>query len=64
MLHAAAHNIMLSGNMDFWEPIQIKRETIRLVNKRLADPIQSIRDVTIGAVACLVLLEVSGKVTP
>lgn len=34
-----------------------------LVNERLADPIQSINDVTVEAIACLVLFEVSGKLT-
>ena len=54
---------MLSGMMDLLEPFQIRRETIMLVNERLAGPIQSIDDVTIGAVACLALFEVSGELT-
>jgi hypothetical protein len=49
MLHATAHDIMLSGKMDLLEPFQIRRETIMLVNERLAYPIQSINDVTNGS---------------
>lgn len=63
MLHATAHDIMLRGMRDLLGPFQIRRETIMLVNERLADPIQSINGVTVEAIACLVLFEVSGKLT-
>ncbi len=49
---------------EFLEPFQIKREKLMLLNRRLAGSIQSTRDVTIGAMACQTLLEVSGKVNP
>jgi hypothetical protein len=59
MLHSAGHNAMLAGNNDLADPFQLKLEAIRLVNRRLDDPVRSISDLTIGAVACLVLFEVS-----
>lgn len=58
MLHAAGHNAMLAGNTDLADPFQLKLEAIRLVNERLGDPVRSISDLTIGAVACLVMFEV------
>lgn len=57
MLHSAGHNAMLSGNYDLADPFQLKLEAVRLVNRRLNDPVQSISDLTIAAVACLVLFE-------
>jgi len=57
MLHAAAHHMFLSRSGDLSEQRRLKGETIELVNHRLSDPIQSVSDVTIGAVVCLVLFE-------
>lgn len=57
MLHAAAHHMFLSRSGDLSEQWRLKRETIALVNQSLSDPIQSVSDVTIGAVVCLVLFE-------
>ena len=59
MLHSAAHNALLSGNTDLADPALMKWEATRLINQRLGDPILSISDVTMGAVVCLVLFEVS-----
>lgn len=58
MLHSAGHNAMLAGNFDLADPFQLKLEAIRSVNRRLEDPFRSTDDLTIGAVACLVLFEV------
>jgi len=59
MLHSAGHNAMLAGNNDLADPFQLKLEAIRLINQRLGDPVISTNDLTIAAVACLVLFEVS-----
>lgn len=50
---------MLAGNNDLADPFQLKGEAVRLLNRRMDDPVLSISDLTIGAVACLVLFEVS-----
>ncbi len=49
--------MFLSRSGDLSEQRRLKGETIELVNHRLSDPIQSVSDVTIGAVVCLVLFE-------
>lgn len=59
MLHAAMHHRLVHGGNDEAEQLQLKRDTIMIVNGRLEDPVLSRSDVTIGAVVCLVLLEVS-----
>jgi len=59
MLHSAAHNSMLVGNSDLGDPIQLNTEAIRILNSRLGDPTRGISDLTIAAVACLILFEVS-----
>jgi hypothetical protein len=58
MLHSAAHNAFLAGNTDLAESALLKWEAIRMVNDKLDDPVLAISDVTIGAVAALVLFEV------
>jgi len=60
MLHSAGHNAMLAGNLDLADPFRLKLEAVRLINERLDDPLRSTSDVTIGAVACLVMFEVNG----
>ena len=59
MMHAAMHQRVVSGGLDQREQVQLKTNAIMMVNQRLEDPILSRNDVTIGAVVCLVLLEVS-----
>ena len=63
MLHSAAHNSMLVGNNDLADPFQLNAEAIRILNTRLGDPTRSISDLTIAAVACLILFEV-GRLLP
>lgn len=58
MMHSAGHNAMLVGNNDLADPAQLKFEAMRIINRRLDDPVLSISDLTIGAVACIVLFEV------
>ena len=59
MMHAAMHQRVVSGGLDQREQIQLKTNAIMIINQRLEDPVLSRSDVTIGAVVCLVLLEVS-----
>lgn len=59
MTSAAMHQRLVNGGYDQGEQAQLKRDTITLVNQRLEDPVLSHSDFTIGAVVCLVLLEVS-----
>jgi len=59
MLHSAAHNAMLVGNNELADPFQLNAEAIRILNSRLGDPSKSVDDLTIAAVACLILFEVS-----
>lgn len=58
MLHSAAHHSMLVGNNELAEPSQLNSEAIRILNLRLGDPSQGVSDLTIAAVACLILFEV------
>ena len=58
---AANHWIIIGGQRNVMKSqlYQHKMETIRIVNERLGDPELATSDGTIGAVACLMLLEVS-----
>ncbi|KAL2060718.1 hypothetical protein VTL71DRAFT_9359 [Oculimacula yallundae] len=58
IMHAAMHQRVVNGGTDHGEQVQLKRDTIKMVTQRLEDPVLSRSDFTIGAVVCLVLLEV------
>lgn len=59
MLHTVMHRSLTHGEMNGEvEALALKSESISLVNRKLADPIEGISDLTIGVVANLVLFEV------
>lgn len=58
MLHAVMHHGLTHGDVGVEvEALALKSETISLVIRKLADPIEGISDLTIGVVANLVLFE-------
>jgi hypothetical protein len=59
MVHAASHKALAvpTSNSGRLAIIQMKREPIKIINERLANPVSGISDVTIGAVTLLVLFE-------
>jgi len=61
LFHWAAHKANASNGIDRDSPeiLAHKLETMRLVNDRLGDPEQELKDETIAAVACLANVEVS-----
>ena len=61
LLISAVHLALLHGGILGEEVFYHKGETIRLVNNRLRDPEQGATDGTIGAVACLTIIEVSSR---
>jgi hypothetical protein len=56
----ASNRMKLTGQSSILEPIlyQHKTETIRIVNENLREKDTATSDATVGAIACLVILEV------
>lgn len=61
LLISSVHLALLQGGILGEEVFYYKGETIRLVNDRLGDPEHGATDATIGAVACLTVIEVSSR---
>lgn len=57
-MHSAMHYRLVNISLDMKEEDELKRTTMKMVNERLDDPIDNVSDNTMGAVVCLVLLEV------
>jgi len=61
LLISSVHLALLHEDSMGAEVFFHKGETIRFVNDRLGDPDQGASDATIGAVACLTVIEVSSS---